>query len=157
MLFHIKKYAWNFSDTFSPLLPPQKVDVIYECPSDYTSKGKPLRQFQDCMWVHTSIEAEAEISPTMTDCNNTVMTSSLPNLDASKSELDKLSDRLGKLKPMTSRLPKPEISPKPAHLGICWFYACCIPHKKTQIFSDINGKKICFENFQQKTNSALFF
>ena len=55
----------------------------------------------------------------MTDCNNTVMTSSLPNLDASKSELDKLSDRLGKLKPMTSRLPKPEISPKPAHLGIC--------------------------------------
>ena len=23
MLFHIKKYAWNFSDTFSPLLPPQ--------------------------------------------------------------------------------------------------------------------------------------
>jgi len=44
------------------------------------------------------------------------MTSSLPNLDASKSELDKLSDRLGKLKPMTSRLPKPEISPKPAHL-----------------------------------------
>ena len=32
----------------------------------------------------------------MTDCNNTVMTSSLPNLDASKSDLDKLSDRLGK-------------------------------------------------------------
>ena len=36
----------------------------------------------------------------MTDCNNTVMTSSLPNLDTTKSELDKLSDRLGKLKPL---------------------------------------------------------
>ena len=42
-----------------------------------------------------------------------LMTSSLPNMDMS--ELDKLSDRMGKFK-SPSRLPKPEISPKPAHL-----------------------------------------
>ena len=43
-----------------------------------------------------------------------LMTSSLPNLDMT--ELDKLSDRLGKFK-SPSRLPKPEISPKPAYLA----------------------------------------
>ena len=42
------------------------------------------------------------------------MTSSLPNMDMT--ELDKLSDRLGKFK-SPSRLPKPEISPKPAYLA----------------------------------------
>ena len=42
-----------------------------------------------------------------------LMTSSLPNMEMT--ELDKLSDRLGKFK-SPSRLPKPEISPKPAHL-----------------------------------------
>ena len=43
-----------------------------------------------------------------------LMTSSLPNMDMT--ELDKLSDRLGKFK-SPSRLPKPEISPKPAYLA----------------------------------------
>ena len=42
-----------------------------------------------------------------------LMTSSLPNMDMT--ELDKLSDRLGKFK-SPSRLPKPEIAQKPAHL-----------------------------------------
>ena len=42
-----------------------------------------------------------------------LMTSSLPNMEMT--ELDKLSDRLGKFK-SPSRLPKPEISPKPAYL-----------------------------------------
>merc|ERR1719357_1359997 len=44
-----------------------------------------------------------------------IMTSSLPNMELSNADLDKLSDRLGKFK-SPSRLPKPEIQPKPAHL-----------------------------------------
>ena len=53
---------------------------------------------------------------------NAMMTASLPNMELSAKEslahdLDKLSDRLGKFKPANgSRLPKPEIGPKPAHL-----------------------------------------
>ena len=43
--------------------------------------------------------------------NMETSTASLPNME----DLDKLSDRLGKFK-SSSRLPKPEISPKPAHL-----------------------------------------
>ena len=53
---------------------------------------------------------------TMTE-SSSIMTSSLPNMELSNDDLDKLSDRLGKFK-SPSRLPKPkpEIQPKPAHL-----------------------------------------
>ena len=51
---------------------------------------------------------------TMTE-TSAIMTSSLPNMELSNADLDKLSDRLGKFK-SPSRLPKPEIQPKPAHL-----------------------------------------
>ena len=59
-----------------------------------------------------------ERNVTMTE-NTAIMTSSLPNMEQkltksteSVTELDKLSDRLTKLR--TSRLPKPDFSPKPA-------------------------------------------
>jgi hypothetical protein len=68
----------------------------------------------------------------METSTSATMTSSMPNLEAntspeptalqSKSELDKIGDRLGKFmsrqlpRLSPSRLPKPEISPKPAHL-----------------------------------------
>ena len=55
-----------------------------------------------------------DLIATMTE-TSAIMTSSLPNMELSNADLDKLSDRLGKFK-SPSRLPKPEIQPKPAHL-----------------------------------------
>ena len=55
-----------------------------------------------------------DLIATMTE-SSAIMTSSLPNMELSNADLDKLSDRLGKFK-SPSRLPKPEIQPKPAHL-----------------------------------------
>ena len=64
----------------------------------------------------SGVSAIATKVTTMTE-SSSIMTSSLPNMELSMNDLDKLSDRLGKFK-SPSRLPKPkpEIQPKPAHL-----------------------------------------
>ena len=64
----------------------------------------------------SGVSAIATKVTTMTE-SSSIMTSSLPNMELSNDDLDKLSDRLGKFK-SPSRLPKPkpEIQPKPAHL-----------------------------------------
>lgn len=64
----------------------------------------------------SGVSAIATKVTSMTE-SSSIMTSSLPNMELSNDDLDKLSDRLGKFK-SPSRLPKPkpEIQPKPAHL-----------------------------------------
>lgn len=52
--------------------------------------------------------------------DSSVMTTSMPNLELAKenqSELDKITQRLTKFRNSPSKLPKPEISPKPAFLA----------------------------------------
>ena len=68
-----------------------------------------------CLGSGVSAIATTKVT-TMTE-SSSIMTSSLPNMELSMNDLDKLSDRIGKFK-SPSRLPKPkpEIQPKPAHL-----------------------------------------
>ena len=83
--------------------------------------------FAELLHEHLTLPSPEESEDAATEDNNSdkmaesnpVMTASLPNMEQ-LSDLDKLSERLGKFKAphcnTSSRLPKPEISPKPAHL-----------------------------------------